>query len=145
VRRLQRFLNEMFYTCAVDGVFGTGTENAVKAFQSDSGLTADGVVGSNTYAKMKVAHIMRFDDYTANWRDLSIGKKGDDVAQLQMRLIRQPQHYLPGLANEDWSAADGVFGSATQAAVINFQRDHGLPQTGTVSTLTFQALTNQAH
>jgi hypothetical protein len=145
VRRLQTFLNELFYTCTVDGVFGTGTENAVKAFQSDSGLTPDGVVGSNTYAKMKVAHIMRYDDYTANWRDLSLGKEGDDVAQLQMRLIWQPQHYLPGLATEDWSAADGIFGSATQTAVRNFQSDHGLPVTGIVSTLTFQKLTNEAH
>jgi len=50
-------------------------ENAVKAFQSDNALTADGIVGSNTYAKMKVAHIMRFDDYTGNWRDLSLGKR----------------------------------------------------------------------
>ncbi len=140
VRRLQRFLNELFYTCAVDGNFGTGTENAVKAFQSDNGLSADGVVGPATYAKMKVAHIMRYDDYTASWRDLSTGKKGDDVAQVQMRLIRR--QYLPGLANSDWSAADGIFGSQTRAAVIAFQADHGLPQTGTVSTLTFQALTN---
>lgn len=140
VRRLQRFLNELFYTCTVDGQFGTGTENAVKAFQSDNGLTADGIVGSGTYSKMKVAHIMRYDDYTASWRSLRINKKGDDVAQLQTRLIRRG--YLPGLPTFNWSAADGIFGSQTQSAVIAFQADHGLPQTGTVSTLTFQALTN---
>lgn len=33
-----------------DGVFGSRTEEAVKAFQRDNGLTADGVVGEKTWA-----------------------------------------------------------------------------------------------
>jgi len=31
-----------------DGIFGTGTENAVKKFQKEHGLTPDGIVGSKT-------------------------------------------------------------------------------------------------
>ena len=35
-----------------NGIFTLGTENAVKAFQSEQGLTADGIVGDATKAKL---------------------------------------------------------------------------------------------
>jgi putative chitinase len=35
-----------------DGTFGTATENAVKAWQGANGLTADGIVGMDTFLKM---------------------------------------------------------------------------------------------
>ncbi len=37
---------------AVDGDFGPATEKAVKQFQSDTGLTADGIVGQRTWAML---------------------------------------------------------------------------------------------
>ena len=37
-----------YYDGAVDGVFGTSTQEAVKYFQRQNGLTVDGVVGSAT-------------------------------------------------------------------------------------------------
>ena len=49
VRLCQELLNEHGYSTVVDGVFGSGTEKSVKAFQSASGLTADGIVGANTW------------------------------------------------------------------------------------------------
>lgn len=35
-----------------DGKYGTKTENAVKAFQKDNGLTADGICGKNTWSAL---------------------------------------------------------------------------------------------
>ena len=35
-----------------DGVFGLGTESAVKSWQSSNGLTSDGIVGDGTWNKM---------------------------------------------------------------------------------------------
>jgi peptidoglycan hydrolase-like protein with peptidoglycan-binding domain len=37
-----------YYTGAIDGIYGAGTAEAVKAFQTDAGLTADGIVGPDT-------------------------------------------------------------------------------------------------
>lgn len=49
VKSIQSVLKEKgYYSGNVDGIFGTGTKNAVKQFQSDSGLSADGIVGEKT-------------------------------------------------------------------------------------------------
>ena len=47
---LQRLLLSYLYPItSLDGVFGAETERAVKAFQTENGLTADGIVGSATW------------------------------------------------------------------------------------------------
>ena len=50
VKLLQEFLN-----LDADGIFGKGTEAAVKAFQQTNGLTVDGIVGTSTWDTMGVA------------------------------------------------------------------------------------------
>ena len=53
VEELQRELTQLtFYNGPIDGVFGTATLNAVKAFQTNNKLTADGVVGRNTWSAL---------------------------------------------------------------------------------------------
>lgn len=48
-KAVQQKLKELgFYKGSVDGVYGSGTKNAVIAFQKDRGLTADGIVGART-------------------------------------------------------------------------------------------------
>lgn len=48
---LQEILNKLGYDCgSVDGIFGTKTDAAVRAFQQNEGLTVDGIVGNNTQA-----------------------------------------------------------------------------------------------
>lgn len=50
VREVQRRLKQWgYYNGSIDGVFGSGTKNAVILFQKKNGLTADGVVGKETY------------------------------------------------------------------------------------------------
>ena len=50
VRDLQRKLSALGYPLAIDGIFGQATESAVKAFQRDHGLVADGLAGPGTQA-----------------------------------------------------------------------------------------------
>ena len=49
-----RLKNWGYYSGEVDGVFGSATEKAVKYFQQKNGLTADGVVGTQTLAALGI-------------------------------------------------------------------------------------------
>ncbi len=52
VRALQNQLIGRGYSVTVDGVFGPGTETAVKSFQKSRYLLADGIVGVNTWNRL---------------------------------------------------------------------------------------------
>lgn len=52
VKELQKALNNMGYSLEVDGKFGTKTQNAVKSYQKNNGLSVDGIVGNNTWASL---------------------------------------------------------------------------------------------
>lgn len=64
VRELQLFLNEHGYLDAqggalvTDGVFGPRTEHALRTFQRDQGIRADGVVGPQTMGKVNMTNLM---------------------------------------------------------------------------------------
>ena len=58
VEYLQRRLNGIgFGSLVVDGIFGVATESAVKKFQKYYGLTADGIVGSQTWNKLETIDV----------------------------------------------------------------------------------------
>lgn len=49
VTQIQRKLQQLgYYSGSADGIFGTATLKAVKQFQKDQGLVADGIVGAKT-------------------------------------------------------------------------------------------------
>ncbi len=51
-------LNVLGYTTyTLDGRFGANTERAVRAFQSNFGLSVDGIVGCNTWKKLTAAAV----------------------------------------------------------------------------------------
>ena len=55
---LQRRLNGIgFGSLVVDGIFGAATEEAVKKFQEHYGLTVDGIVGIQTWAKLETIDV----------------------------------------------------------------------------------------
>lgn len=57
VKTLQELLNTdpRYAGLAVDGIFGSGTKAAVRAFQHDHGLNPDGIVGPLTWAALRPA------------------------------------------------------------------------------------------
>lgn len=52
---LQTLLCSVVKPITVDGIFGSGTEAAVKEFQKSAGLTVDGVVGPKTWTALEKA------------------------------------------------------------------------------------------
>jgi peptidoglycan hydrolase-like protein with peptidoglycan-binding domain len=53
VQYLQQLLNKHGYSVDSDGLFGKGTEDAVKSFQKSQGLSADGIVGKSTWSALE--------------------------------------------------------------------------------------------
>lgn len=55
VKAIQEKLKERgIYTGSIDGIYGKGTSDAVKKFQKQQGLTADGVAGPQTLKKLGI-------------------------------------------------------------------------------------------
>ena len=52
VKELQRLLNANGYSLDVDGIWGDNTEDAVRKYQKQNGLTVDGIVGTNTWGSL---------------------------------------------------------------------------------------------
>ncbi|MDH3973136.1 MAG: N-acetylmuramidase family protein [Deltaproteobacteria bacterium] len=53
VKTLQQLLVKHGYNIDTDGIFGSGTEKAVRSFQAKNGLDADGLAGKNTWAALE--------------------------------------------------------------------------------------------
>ena len=154
VKAMQYFLafvayfNDRSPNIAVDGIFGPATEEAVKAFQREYGLTVDGIVGRNTWNRLLDAYYATLDSLPDEYRSyssflypgytLSTGTSGNAVTQLQtfLRVIAQNNNAVPTVT------VDGIFGNQTKNAVIAVQKLAGIPQTGSVGPLTWNAIVN---
>ena len=137
---------------SVDGVFGSRTENAVKAFQRIFNLTPDGIVGPATwyaivrlYTAVTELSELRSQGqqfYAINWsppNGLQVGDTGEKVRLLQymLSILSDFISAIPSVA------VDGIYGSNTKAAVQAAQRRFGLPETGIVDPTTWDLIYDQ--
>ncbi|WP_088890812.1 peptidoglycan-binding domain-containing protein [Leptolyngbya ohadii] len=119
VTELQNLLRSAgYFFGASTGYFGPVTEDAVLRFQSASGLAADGIAGPATFGAL-TGFVPVNPEPT---RTLRFGDSGSAVTALQQQLINRG-FLAPGLAT-------GYFGSATEAALIAYQRSVGLVADG---------------
>ena len=146
VEQLQFWLNTLAQyessipSLTVDGVYGTGTANAVRAFQRKYGLTVDGVVGRATWTEVyDQFRSIQSDNGTPNaypGTALREGASGQNVRLVQFWL-KIARTVYPSLSNV---TVDGRFGSATAAAVRRFQTYFGLTSDGVVGRTTWNKL-----
>ncbi|MEM6754386.1 MAG: peptidoglycan-binding protein [Cyanobacteria bacterium P01_C01_bin.38] len=147
-------LQEMFsaydlQTLTADGYFGRKTKDAVIWFQQNWSLTADGIVGKQTWAALyrhqvhDVPYEDRVDAFFGKLNTdtfiklpLNKGDRGRDVLVLQKFL-----NYVSGSASG--ILEDGDFGSVTEQTVKHFQQSNGLTVDGCVGMKTYQAMISQ--
>ena len=124
----------------VDGVYGSGTAAAVRAFQRRYGLTVDGIVGLTTWTELyDQFRSIQSDNGTPNaypGTALREGSSGQNVRLVQFWL-KIARTVYPSLSNV---TVDGRFGSATAAAVRRFQTYFGLTSDGVVGRTTWNKL-----
>ena len=146
VEQLQFWLNTLAQyessipSLTVDGVYGTGTANTVRAFQRKYGLTVDGVVGRDTWTELyDQFRSIQSDNGTPNaypGTALREGASGQNVRLVQFWL-KIARTVYPSLSNV---TVDGRFGSATAAAVRRFQTYFGLTSDGVVGRTTWNKM-----
>ena len=129
VQRLQEELLDIGYLTRAQaqtgpGKFGPQTEAALKNFQRDNHLDANGTLDEATQAA--------FDALNAGVR---LGSRGEVVRGLQDRLVS-----VGGLTVAEVASGPGIFGPRTDAALKTFQRNHGIDPTGVLTDQTYQAL-----
>jgi N-acetylmuramoyl-L-alanine amidase len=110
------------------GEFGVTTEQGVREFQQRRQLMVDGRVGDDTWNELVEA------GYSLGDRVLYLRfpfYRGDDVRTLQSAL---------NLLGFDAGREDGILGERTERAVLEFQRNVGLPPDGIVGTTSVDAL-----
>lgn len=119
VEDVQRRLETLGLSCTTDPtVFDHETEAAVRAFQQQRGLIADGIVGPETWQTLVGASFALGDRLLYVSRPMM---HGDDIRELQRRLNR---------LGFDCGYDDGLFGPQTVAAVRDFQLNAGLQVDG---------------
>lgn len=149
VLNVQLRLQQLGYQAGpVGGLYDAGTVEGVRAFQSRNGLTADGVAGSKTYAKLFSANAVpaaaaqvqtaapasptptAAPAYTVPTRTLRRNYTGSDVTTVQRRL--QELGYAAPLT--------GVYDDATMQAVRMFQLYNNLSADGVAGSKTYAKL-----
>lgn len=153
VANLQYLLNYLsaFYNTIpeleIDAIYGSATENAVRAAQRTFGLNETGVLDLDTWETIYRTYLGFVSTIPLRHIEgnvipypgipLRLGSSSDSV-----RLLQEYLNYVARVYTEiPTLPVTGYFGTQTQNAVMIFQRIFGIPPTGTVAAATWLALT----
>ena len=147
VRKLQEDLHELdFYDGNITGKYGGLTQEAVRLFQKEHDLDADGIAGPKTLAKLAALMGESVSNGLPSlgtalapsvqngMTTLRHGMQGDTVKQLQEDL--DELDYYSGTVT-------GRFGNLTKEAVRLFQKDHGLTSDGVAGPKTLAKIKSE--
>lgn len=137
VKEVQAKLQTLGYSISVDGDFGPATANAVKKFQSEHGLTADGIIGQQTYHEImgRDTPVSRGDATTSIARRITAcalrytgtpyvfggtTPGGFDCSGYVRYVFAQMGVYLPRCADEQYQVGRSVSYSSLQTGDLVF-------------------------
>lgn len=158
VREIQRQLNRIGLNYPSipkipnpNGIFEATTQNAVRQFQKIFNLQQDGIVGKQTWYKIKYIYngIKGLSELYSEGLSLSeaarqfprvlqFGDRGENVRVLQyfLNFLGFFNPRLPSIT------VDGIFGNETRDAVYTFQNLYGLTVDGIVGRSTWNQIQN---
>jgi len=125
---------------SADGKYGNNMTNAVRRFQGQFGLAADGIIGPQTWNKIvAVSKGVRDKNNTSVTSQypgyvLNIGSQGDSV-----RFIQSYLNAVNSYTGAGWPklAVDGIYDNMTKQVVRNFQTKYNLKADGIVGQNTW--------
>ena len=141
-----------------DGYFGRATEKSLKEFQESEGLSPSGVADEITVAKLSNSPL---PDVTEKGGEGENSEEAENKAEESEAPVLAPEFAeLIGVSKGTFGSAakavqqllidagvslrggaDGEFGRVSEAALKEYQKDHGLDQTGVADEATLLALT----
>ena len=134
ISTLQQRLKDLgYYTIRVDGIFGSGTQRAVRWFQSVNGLSVTGKADNATQQLLYSSQAKAASGYSPDSYDTLSRSNRYNAAVVPLQRRLKALGYLSG-------SVDGYFGSNTYRAVRSFQSRNGLSVTGIADLGTQQLL-----
>ena len=155
VMELQNKLIKLHFDMSADGIFGSITENAVKTFQQEKGLTVDGIVGPRTMEAIDDATVgsgeyLKVTTYQSLVNALGVGKLVVDglvgpatratYSKMPILLVGSKGDAVTWLQGIVGVSTDGIFGKDTCEAVKSYQNSHGTADDGIVGPNTYKQL-----
>lgn len=134
VPAMQALLNYQNYPVGTpDGLFGTGTENVLKAYQAARQLDSDGICGEKTWQSLTLEEPFEqevlIDQNGDSTTICTLGDSNNTVKQLQARLALN--YYL---------AVTGTYDNMTDICVRAYQQANGITANGNVGPITWRKL-----
>jgi len=126
-----------YYKGKPDGVTGPMTKAAIRAFQSDSGITPTGEADEEVVALLSVSaplpeprpEAAAPPDPVADILKAETAPSGGAGVVVADPMVVEIQRGLVNIAY-DGVVVDGVAGATTRAAILEFQKHYRLPETG---------------
>lgn len=130
----------------ITGTFGPKTEESVKSFQKVFGLPQTGEVDRETWNDLYRAYAGIVESVPIGSQDAGIALYpgivlSEGMTSEYVRLIQQDLSYIHDTYPNIPAVNDtGYFGPLTKNSILALQKQFGLPQTGTIGPVTWDAI-----
>ncbi len=155
IAELQRYLREIYHADGSvplvnpDGIYGSETADAVRKFQSDNGISATGRADFATWNAIHDAYIKALEKNSSpreiypfpaygNY-EITEGESSDIVVIIQL-MLKMLSYFYDDIGGTE---KDGIYNEQTAKDIKTFQKRAGVPVTGRIDKITWNALASE--